>query len=546
MGYNCFHLTSAITPASRSAPPVSPSLLSKPAPNVSGHDAYRLQQEMDELNEQRQLKGRAHKPPFLSGIDVPPTELEPPQQGNKSVPVDHNASEYASRDDGQATDGLVVLYVVLSLVVLGMSVLFGVTTICGGRRSTSNTSSSTADGRRRRSDGSFPMLDRQPLLTESSSFNEDCTDDDDNEEAEHAMLGPVAVFPTRLLDLCNQELPLTFSAFLPIGSQDRSKWLAHGRHSELFQVVAPFKRNVLKVMPIVAGDFSKGRLETITAAIECNLKLNPLRYGMRYRAPNFIEVQRISCVFDWFPEWLLRSDRSCRGSRESLAESLASEISGKEDPTLDMIDAFRRSEGTNQCCLTRHFVVFELCYAGKPLSRITLRSAVQGRSLVQQASCCLVVAERAVGLRVLSVDSDKLLVLATDAATIEYRVPGRPPLSVECAGLKAHIAGCVSFAFRSDEAPDDKDDDNSSYYDSAFGSPSSNCSGLSGAGDAPQFYGNVMWLGAVMDNVVHKLRSELPQPRARNERFVFTELLGWQRRLQQCNSAADFVAAMGL
>ncbi|KAH9368057.1 hypothetical protein HPB48_001043 [Haemaphysalis longicornis] len=71
-------------------------------------------------------------------------------------------------------------------------------------------------------------------------------------------------------------------------------------------------------------------------------------------------------------------------------------------------------------------------------------------------------------------------------------------------------------------------------------------SGLSGAGDAPQFYGNVMWLGAVMDNVVHKLRSELPQPRARNERFVFTELLGWQRRLQQCNSAADFVAAMGL
>ncbi|XP_077564438.1 uncharacterized protein LOC144179888 [Haemaphysalis longicornis] len=557
-------LGSTAAPASLSAPPVSTSTLQKPVPHAPNHDAYRLQQVEEELNGQEKHQGHAPTPPHLGGVDVPPTELEPPQQSNKSVPGYQNGSEYASRDDGRPTGGLlensaqlflhfvsrhqVVLYVVLSLVLLGMAVLFGVTTIYARSRSTSSTSSCTVDGRRRRSDGSFPMLDRQPLLTVSSSFNEDdCTDDDDNEEAEHAMLGdraiesaqavrkkqcikrPVAAFPSRLLDLCNQESPLTFSAFLPIGSQDRSKWLAHGRHSELFQVVAFFKRSVLKVMPIVAGDFSKGRLETIATAIECYLKLNALRYERRYRAPNFIEVQRISCVFDWFPEWLLRSDRSRHGSSESLAESLASEISG-----------------TNQCCLTRHFVVFELGYAGKPLSRIMLRSAVQGRSLVQQASCCLAVAERAMGLRILSVDSDKLLVLATDAATLEYRIPGRPPLSVDCAGLKSHVAGCLSFAFRGEEAPDEKEDDTSSYYDSTFGSPASNCSGLSGAGDPPQFYGNVMWLGAVMDSVVLKLRSEVPEPRARNERSVFAELLGWQRRLQQCNSAADFVVALGL
>ncbi|XP_077564515.1 uncharacterized protein LOC144179974 [Haemaphysalis longicornis] len=573
-------------------------MATKPVPNVSGHDAYRLQQEIGELNEQGKQKGPAHKPPFLSGIDVPPTELVSPQPDNKSVPGDQITSEYASRDNGRASGGLlanfvqlclqfvsrnqVVLYVVLPLALVGMAVLL--TTIYGGRRSTSSTSSSTMDGRRRLSDWSFPVLDKQPLLTVSSSVSEDdCLNDGGNKEAEHGMLDdraiesaqavrkkqgvkrPVAVFPKRLLDLCNQETPLTFSAFLPIGSQDRSKWLAHGRHSELFQVVAPFKRNVLKVMPIVAGGFSKGRLETIAVAIECYLKLSPLLYGMRYRAPNFIEVQRISCVFDWFPEWLLRRHRIPRGSSEPLAESLASEISGKEGPTPCAEDPLIDNwffPGTNQCCLTRHFVVFELCYAGKPLSRIMLRSAVQGRSLVQQASCCLAVAERAVGLRILSVDSDKLLVLATDTTTLEYRVPGRPPLTVDCAGLKAHVAGCVSFAFRSDEAPahyglcndvivahfrtDGKDDDNSSYYDSAFGSPSSNCSGLSGAGDAPQFYGNVMWLGAVVDNVVHKLRSEVSGPRARDERSIFAELLGWQRRLQQCNSAADFVAAMGL
>ncbi|KAH9368061.1 hypothetical protein HPB48_001039 [Haemaphysalis longicornis] len=297
-------LNFAVTVASRPASPFFPSRHPQPVPNVSGHDAYRLQQEIGELNEQGKQKGPAHKPPFLSGIDVPPTELVSPQPDNKSVPGDQITSEYASRDNGRASGGLlanfvqlclqfvsrnqVVLYVVLPLALVGMAVLL--TTIYGGRRSTSSTSSSTMDGRRRLSDWSFPVLDKQPLLTVSSSVSEDdCLNDGGNKEAEHGMLDdraiesaqavrkkqgvkrPVAVFPKRLLDLCNQETPLTFSAFLPIGSQDRSKWLAHGRHSELFQVVAPFKRNVLKVMPIVAGGFSKGRLETIAVAIECYL-----------------------------------------------------------------------------------------------------------------------------------------------------------------------------------------------------------------------------------------------------------------------------------
>ncbi|KAH7950805.1 hypothetical protein HPB52_001931 [Rhipicephalus sanguineus] len=279
---------------------------------------------------------------------------------------------------------------------------------------------------------------------------------------------PIEVFPGRLLDLCNQDAPLTFHALLPSG------------------------------------------------------KLSALKHGMAYRAPNFIEVERIVCVFDQFPEWLLRSgNQGLDSSNESLAESLASEMArteGSSDAS-DLFAAFRPWKGAYQCCLTRHFIVFELCYAGKPLSRISLRSAVQGRSLVQQAACCVAVAERALGFRHTGVDADKLLVAVTDEASLEYRLPDRTtPISIESAGLKAHLAGCLSFDI-----------------DSAG----------TGSG-TPRFYGNVMWLGAVMDSMVNKLRSEVPESRARAERADFEELLSWQAQLQQCNSADEFVATLGL
>lgn len=302
------------------------------------------------------------------------------------------------------------------------------------------------------------------------------------------------MFPTSVLHLCSQDTPITFSAFLPNPDRSRFRWLAHGRHSEVFLVSSLLKRTVLKVMPVV-GKFSQQRVEAITAAIECYL---------------------VACVFDHFPDCLMRNDES-HASTESLADSLASEIAG-----------------TNDCCLTRHFVVFEMCYAGKPLSRITLRSAVQGRSLVQQAACSVAVAERALGFRHLGVDADKLLVATTEVASFEYRFLGRDPLFVESAGLKAHLTGCLSCALQAD----DKDDDDSEYREDSFGSPSSDCSGRA----QPRFYGNVMWLGAVVDSVVHKLRSEVSEHRARSERAIIEEMLAWQPRLQQCNSAAEFVA----
>ncbi|XP_075748410.1 serine/threonine-protein kinase haspin-like isoform X1 [Rhipicephalus microplus] len=328
---------------------------------------------------------------------------------------------------------------------------------------------------------------------------------------------PADVFPSRLLDLCNQDTPLTFLTFLPKGCQDRSKWLAHGHHSEVFQVASPLKRTVLKVIP-VTGVFTDQRVDAIAAAIECSVKLSLLRHGVRYRTPSFVETQRIACVFDLFPKWLLSGDRGL-GSRDVQA-------------------------GTNQCFLTRHFIVLELGYAGKPLSRITLRSAVQGRSVVLQASCCMAVAERALGFRHLSANPDKLLVTATDAASLEYHLPDRYPLTIDSAGLRVHVAGCLSFAL----GPEAKEEGSNS--------PSSPSRAKSALGNAPsqrsrssealRFKGNVTWLGAVVGSVMRKLRSELPESRARAERGLVEELSMLQRRLQQCDSVGEFFDTLSI
>ncbi|KAH6931602.1 hypothetical protein HPB50_025670 [Hyalomma asiaticum] len=501
------------------------------------------------------------------------------------------------------------IYLACSGALTVLVMVFTLVTVYGGRR-TSSRSASRASWRRFAE--SYPLSDRRSLLDEQDSLTQrllDSSDDDDEytqvvvhmdqEEVDTTVTPqggscgdiarsvgyapseisegpwsarwslpgdppqviikskqgakrPIEVFPSRLLDLCNQDAPLTFLAFLPNGSQHRSKWLAHGRHSEVFQVASVLRRTVLKVLP-VAGDFTEQQTDTIASAIECCL---------------------IACVFDQFPEWLLRSGTRAPGSSsESLAESLASEMAatdGSPDAS-DLLAAFRRWKAMYVRCHCGNEGVAsapEVDRSLRPPVDDVLVKVCPPRDRVEQASCCVSVAERALGFRHTSVDADKLLVAVTDVACLEYRLPDRKPIVVECAGLKAHLAGCLSFAIDSEGTacetatlrfkarleistplsysalPERKgnDKDGSAFKGNGNNSPRSEVSD----NGSPHFYGNVMWLGAVVDSVLHKLRTEVPENRARTERHVLDELISWQVRLQQCNCAEEFVAAMGL
>ncbi|XP_064479587.1 serine/threonine-protein kinase haspin-like [Ornithodoros turicata] len=322
----------------------------------------------------------------------------------------------------------------------------------------------------------------------------------------------VPVFPKQLLELCNQDVPLSFVAFLPNGNYDRTRWVARGKHSEVFQVVSLLKKTILKVIPLL-NEYTDSEINTLTLGVMSHMKLSSLRYGLKYRTPNFIEIQRVACVYDTFPEWLLKSDR-LKDSYDSTAESLLSEVTG-----------------ISQCTNTRRFIVIELCYAGRPLSRIKMRSSVQGRSLIQQIACSVAVAERSLGFAHLTTDADKVLVSPTDLASIEYRIDGRAPLCVEAAGLKAHISGSLSCMVNVErlrgEALDDMEQLSQGTHDNGS--------------KAERFYNNVMWVGAVFETIISKLHSDVQDSRIRSEGAVISQLHSWHNTLHQCSSVDQFV-----
>ncbi|KAK8756191.1 hypothetical protein V5799_001108 [Amblyomma americanum] len=378
----------------------------------------------------------------------------------------------------------VLIYIVSSVVLAGFILVFTLVTVYGDQR----RSSWAEDESWKEFGESYPLLDRRPLLEDgdSTALQEHRSAGDDESEPAAASLVDDEVDTTTPRKALDIRRPHSIRG-TPSEVSDGPWSTSWSLPDEPVQVVVKSKevvkrrRGVTNKMTLTQkGAPSTDVADGIILIQSFDLfslvfsKLNSLRHGTRYRTPNFIEVERahaglcrIACVFDQFPMWLLRSDRGI-GSRESLYESLASEMAGSPDAS-DLLAAFRRWKATNQCCLTRHFIVFEQRYAGKPLSRITLRSAVQGRSLFVQASYCVAVAERALGFRHTGVDCDKLLVAVTDEASLEYRLPDSAPLCVDCAGLKALLAGAMSFAFDTEG----KEDDDFACRENATDSPSS-------------------------------------------------------------------------
>ncbi|KAL1441691.1 hypothetical protein MTO96_008411 [Rhipicephalus appendiculatus] len=208
----------------------------------------------------------------------------------------------------------VLIYIACSGALTVLVMVFTMATVYGGR----NASRSASETSWRRFAESYPLIDQRPLLLEHGSLTQrllDSTDDDDEDEqvavhndeedvdtpqreldgdrtrsvgyapseisegpwsarwslpgdppqviikSKQGFKRPIEVFPSRLLDLCNQDAPLTFLAFLPNGNQHRSKWLAHGRNSEVFQVASVLRRTVLKVVP-VTGDLTEQQVDT--------------------------------------------------------------------------------------------------------------------------------------------------------------------------------------------------------------------------------------------------------------------------------------------
>ncbi|CAN7980539.1 unnamed protein product, partial [Ixodes pacificus] len=316
-------------------------------------------------------------------------------------------------------------------------------------------------------------------------------------------------------------------------NHDRSKWLAHGHHSEVFQVVSLLKRTILKIVPIMR-DFTAVELEALTLGIESHLRLSTLRYGMQYRATNFIEIQRIGCVYDRFPEWLLKNDKTS-DSCESLVESLASDMTGKIITPVCFCFFFSFL-GTNRCCLTYRFIVFELCFAGKPLSRITVR--FRTRLLILTASTpsnLFYMQSRALSFPCLErITSMVELITSTETS---HKILGHSGVIVGHWTLGRHFQTVLWFGYCRHCSDGTRATTRMLLEQSVITSPNR----VPTHTRSPRFSKNVKWLVAVLDCVMLKLRSEVPETRASAEKAVFDELQSLQDQLRRCSSVDEFI-----
>ncbi|CAN7983578.1 unnamed protein product [Ixodes hexagonus] len=149
----------------------------------------------------------------------------------------------------------VVFYVACSCILFGVILLFTLTSAYGGSHSSSDSS--------RRGSEVFPLLD----ASRGGGFGRPGRHGHRGDE-ETAFLADEELNSSSRGTPSPDRSPGPDSPQCKSGkNHDRSKWLAHGQHSEVFQVVSLLKRTILKIVPVM-GDLTGAELEALTLGIE--------------------------------------------------------------------------------------------------------------------------------------------------------------------------------------------------------------------------------------------------------------------------------------
>ncbi|EEC12473.1 hypothetical protein IscW_ISCW020741 [Ixodes scapularis] len=251
-------LTLAVTFANALTNP--PQRFSRQHSELPVYDVYRIQ-EKRRIDDQQQQQQQ----PVL---DQPPEEddnttLLQTRLAKVSVLRDEHPFSQSKRNaQGFMTEALkfiqanqVVFYVACSCVLIGVALLFTLVTVYGGCGSARNSMGSI-----RARGEAHPLLGSSRNLFAKSGLNDSdemstCVGDEELDTRAHIMSTP-EVSPTAQ---CSGGT-----------NHDRSKWLAHGGHSEVFQVVSLLKRTILKIVPVMKA-FTRDEVETLTLGIEASL-----------------------------------------------------------------------------------------------------------------------------------------------------------------------------------------------------------------------------------------------------------------------------------
>lgn len=276
-----------------------------------------------------------------------------------------------------------------------------------------------------------------------------------------------------------------------------------------------------KIVPIegdiiINGEQQKS-FQEIMPEMLISLELSVLLQSSKNVSPNFIQVNRISCVSGIYPEKLLH------------CWDQYAEIKGTEN---DRPDCFP----PNQL-----YIIFEFAYGGMDLESVKLKNIIEAKSIFQQVASALAVAEAAIEFEHRDLHWGNILIAPTAKKSINY-VLQDDRFTLVTSGILVTIIDFTLSYLRKDGC-------------TIFTNLSEDISLFTGEGDY-QFdiyrlmkehngnnwdvfspYSNVLWLHYLLEKL---LRGKSYHNR-KSQKSVRLQLQKWQNCILNYKSAIDFV-----
>ncbi|XP_060596119.1 uncharacterized protein LOC132750191 [Ruditapes philippinarum] len=326
----------------------------------------------------------------------------------------------------------------------------------------------------------------------------------------------------RILVLCDQTEPITFTTALTKKMISKCKKIGEGVYGEVFRAINSNGDSVaIKIIPI-EGDFEvndekQKKFAEILPEVVIAKELSNLRNSKSSMTSNFCEVNNVSCVKGKYPAELLKQ------------WDLFHKNKGSEN---DRPDVFPEKQ---------LYIVFEFADCGTDLESYQFTTIQQAKSVLTQVGYALAVAEEALQFEHRDLHWGNVLVRPTDKEDITFRLMGKPVV-VPTQGVEACVIdftmsrltkdGCTVYT----TIPDDDtlfDGKGDYQFDIYRETKKEN------KGNWEKFnpHSNVLWLHYLADKLVYSTKYQSQS--SRQERDVLREFRQFMSTMLDYSSSAE-------
>ncbi|XP_022339342.2 uncharacterized protein LOC111134522 [Crassostrea virginica] len=328
----------------------------------------------------------------------------------------------------------------------------------------------------------------------------------------------------RILEVCQQQEIQSFQSSINASMMKQIKKVGEGVYGEVFRTKRGKNSVALKIIP-VEGDFEvndekQKSFEEILPEIVISVELSLLRENEQCYTQNFCEVHRVSCVKGKYPSKLLNEWNAFHEER----------VSENDNPEMFADDQL--------------FIMFEFADGGKDLESAQFNNIFEAKSVFEQVTFSLAVAEEALQFEHRDLHWGNVLVRKTEVKVHEYVLLGQT-FQVESHGVQVSIIdftlsrldkdGCTVFT---DLSTDDSLFEGSGDYQFDIYRKMKDLN----RNDWKAFHAqtNVFWLHYLADKLI---RGKRYKRNTKKDQALLRELRNFSKDMLEYTSACDLIVS---